>query len=434
MKEINQIKVHSEEIQELMGKIPGWIVRSGLTLVFVIILSILLGSYFFNYSEIVKAPLIIVTHNTPLPLNAKSSGKIDMLFVSNEQKVQVGKEIALIENTTSYEDLLKLEDNLLKIKGNANWDSLLISHELPHSVHLGSLQQAYASFAKKWVEFGHYLRQDHLYLKKRLLDEQIKKYETIVNRNCEQLVLMDQDLGLFYESYSRDSLLFFTDKSLISKAEYEKSLQGYLQKCTSIKDFENNIENKEIGYLKLKETRLDLNLKLDHELTQFRLSLSANLQLLRSAIEEWRYKYIVVTPIAGTITFTNFWNDNQVIKSGESIATIIPLSHSYVIAKATIPLSAIGKVETGQLVHIKLSGFPYMEFGVLKGKIETISKVPDEEGFIAQIILTNGMTSSYNKELRLIQRMDGEAEIITKKQRLIYKLINPLKALFDKLE
>ncbi|MBC8620117.1 hypothetical protein H8788_20470, partial [Parabacteroides faecis] len=44
-----KIELRSEEVQEVMGQIPAWIVRWGITLLFVVVLALLVGSYFFIY-------------------------------------------------------------------------------------------------------------------------------------------------------------------------------------------------------------------------------------------------------------------------------------------------------------------------------------------------------------------------------------------------
>jgi len=72
-----------------------------------------------------------------------------------------------------------------------------------------------------------------------------------------------------------------------------------------------------------------------------------------------------------------------------------------------------------------------MEFGMLKGRVRSISLVPEANGYIAEIELSEGMTSSYRENLKFIQQMNGSAEIVTKEMRLITRLINPLKAFLD---
>jgi hypothetical protein len=42
------------------------------------------------------------------------------------------------------------------------------------------------------------------------------------------------------------------------------------------------------------------------------------------------------------------------------------------------------------------------------------------------------MKSSYSEQLKLVQEMDGTAEIISKEMRMIYRFINPLKMIFNK--
>ena len=42
-----EIELRSEEVQEVMGQIPAWIVRWGITILFIVVLALLVGSYFF---------------------------------------------------------------------------------------------------------------------------------------------------------------------------------------------------------------------------------------------------------------------------------------------------------------------------------------------------------------------------------------------------
>jgi hypothetical protein len=139
-----------------------------------------------------------------------------------------------------------------------------------------------------------------------------------------------------------------------------------------------------------------------------------------------------VSPVTGSVTFTRTWGENQEVQASNLIATIVPANEMEVVAKAVIPNSGIGKVENGQLVNIKLNGYPYMEFGMVRGRIRSISLVPEENGYVADIELIAGLTTTYKEQLRFIQQMEGTAEIVTKDLRLIYRFINPLRALLDK--
>ena len=90
-----------------------------------------------------------------------------------------------------------------------------------------------------------------------------------------------------------------------------------------------------------------------------------------------------------------------------------------------------GKVKSGQNVNIKLSSFPYAEYGMLSGEVKSLSLVPDQGKYYVEIELTNGLNTNYNKQLPLLQEMTGTAEIITEDLRLIERIIAPIRSLYN---
>lgn len=147
-------------------------------------------------------------------------------------------------------------------------------------------------------------------------------------------------------------------------------------------------------------------------------------QQLSDDLDNWKSTHIVTAPVSGILTLTRYWSENQILDAGAFLATIVPEARTEIIGRAMVNSSAIVKVD--QTVNIKLSGFPYTEFGLLKGRVRSVSLVPEPEGYVIGIELSNGMTSSYQERLRFIQQMDGKAEIITENQRLLHKLISRL--------
>lgn len=112
---------------------------------------------------------------------------------------------------------------------------------------------------------------------------------------------------------------------------------------------------------------------------------------------------------------------------------MIPKKDCKVIGIVKIPQENFGKVKSGQKVNVRLNGYPYMEYGLLTGIIGYLSSVPEEAvdqqsspQYTAEIVFPNGMKTSYGKELRLIQKMNGSAEIITEERSLMMRLIDPI--------
>lgn len=423
------LEAHSEEVEEIMSFIPNRVIRWGLTVIFAVFASLLIGNYCFKSPEIIIAPMILTTKNPPVSLISKSTGKIDRLFAVDGQTISEKENIALINNPTDFSHYLILKKELADCFRIANWDDQVFAYDLSDQLTLGELQESYGPFLKNRNNFRHYLTQNFLPQKIGLVNKQIAKQEEYYQTLIRQSEVQRNDLTLSEKSFIRDSSLY--QKRTTSEAEYEKSRQLFLSKKSAFIGFEAVLKGTESSILQMQSSRVELQMQHERELSEFRLSLDEGKQNLENAIHQWKEKYLVASPVKGKLTFTSIWSVNQEVKTGELIATVIPIEESTIIAKAVIPPSGFGKVEVGQRVNLKLNGFPYMEFGMLKGNIRSISLVPEARGYVAEIELSRGMTSSYRENLKFIRQMDGTAEIITKEMRLITRLINPLRAFFD---
>lgn len=104
--------------------------------------------------------------------------------------------------------------------------------------------------------------------------------------------------------------------------------------------------------------------------------------------------------------------------------------HGCVVVSST----GIGKISVGQQTNIRLNGFPYMEFGIVRGIISDVSYTPERDkdgrtGYALCVLFPDGLQTSYGKELPFIEGMDGTAEIITDDRRLITVFMYPLKSI-----
>jgi HlyD family secretion protein len=388
----------------------------------------LVGSYFIKNPEIVTVPVIITTQNPPVTLVTKSGGEIRELFVKEGSIVSAKENIALISNTCVYENYLTLIQTTSEFDENTDWIEVVKFHKSPPDISLGEMQSIYSQFQKVWKQMKDYLEQGYIPAKLSLLEKQLVKKTEYNKELIKQEKFLIEDLALAKNSFDRDSMLFNKDSYSLSAKEFNKSRQVYIQKLYSFSVFNASLRNNESDFLRMKETSLDLQVQYDKEVRQYILSMEESLQLLRSSISQWEERYLINSPVAGSITLTRFRNENQVIKPGEILATVVPSIPISIVVRAIIPISGFGKIEIGQKVNIKLSGFPYMQFGVLRGRIYSVSQVPGEGGFSADIELTEGMTSTYREKIRFIHEMDGTADIITKDTRLINRFLNPIRS------
>lgn len=430
-----QDNFHSEEVQTIMGKTPAWVVRWGITAVFVIFVGILIGCWFIKYPDIVEAPTTITTLNPPADLVARYDGLIDTLCVSDGQPVEQGQMVAVLRNTALWQDVQCVSDSLAV-------DVFLSPEEAVHSAwldatyRLGDLQTVFADYQSKCRDFRHYLAAGNITRKQELLREQIAKNREYYAKLEQQRALQAKDLDYGRRTLERDSLLL--SEAIISSADYETTAQNYLAKQNAKAGFDASLTSTELQIIQSEQQLVELSLQLENETAEYERALAQSCQQLAAQIAQWKQQYVLEAPASGRVSLAGYWSANQHVSIGDRLASILPDGATEVIGRLQIPSAGFGKVRTGQAVHVKLNGYPYMEFGVLRGRIRSLSAVPEQiqtaNGnaivYLAEVVFPDGMTTSYGRELPMIQQMDGSAEVITEDLRLIERFVQPVVSLF----
>jgi HlyD family secretion protein len=153
---------------------------------------------------------------------------------------------------------------------------------------------------------------------------------------------------------------------------------------------------------------------------------------LKAGLNIWINNYLLITPVDGQVTFTRYWSENQSVLKDEPVLSIVPDNAGDYVGRINLKMNRSGKVMTGQIVNIKLSGYPYLEYGMIRGVISSKSLVASGDFYVIEIILPQGLTTLYGRELAFSQNMQGIAEIITNEMSLLQKIVNPFRYLASK--
>jgi hypothetical protein len=54
----------------------------------------------------------------------------------------------------------------------------------------------------------------------------------------------------------------------------------------------------------------------------------------------------------------------------------------------------IKHLKVGEQVLLKLNAYPYREFGIIKAKLDFVSSIPTDSGFVAKVVLPNGLVAN----------------------------------------
>ena len=422
-----KIEIRSDEVQELLGQVPKWIIRWGTSALLMIFLLVIIGSGLFKYPEIQPSTIILTTENPPAKLVANTYGKIARLFIEDKQKVKAGDHIVLIESAADYQNVLEIEKLLKNFRQNTDKG---IYPEIEKSYSLGEIQSFFASFIKSYKNYLKFININYHEKKIKGIKQELKKYDIFYLRLNEQSDVLKKELVLAKKQFGRDSILFM--QGVLSSSDYEKSESSLLKKEYAYKETHTELAAAKIKVEELNQKILDFELDYANEKGEKQNILYETFDRLIAEIDIWKQKYVLITPIDGIVTFNKFWSENQNVREGEVVLTILPDTAGGVIGKINLSVKGAGKVKKGQKVNIKFANYPHMEFGMIRGEVTSISLVPDKNFYSAEVKLTNGLVTNYGNEINFQQEMPGLAEIITDDMSLLRRIFNPAKSVIKR--
>ena len=190
----------------------------------------------------------------------------------------------------------------------------------------------------------------------------------------------------------------------------------------------------------LLQQRIEINKQLERDIRELQ---QVEIDLIKTTI---------TATANGIISEFSLRNPGQTVRPGEEIAQIVP-SNAPLEVKAAVSPGDIGKVETGQMVQMRVSACPYPDYGTLPGVVSQISEdttKPQQNNGIATIFTSSGqkgnpanafyevtikpetLTLARGKNQCAIQLgMDGRADIITKEETLLQFMLRKAKLLAD---
>ena len=423
----SNIELRSDEVKEILQRMPNWIIRSGTTLFFVVIIAVVIGSWFFRYPDIIHSKLVLTTLNPPAELVARSSGQIQNLYVTDNQKVEKGDLLAIIENPAINDDVFVLKTKVGKFYEHLTGMDGIKSDLLEGNFSLGQIQLYYNGFLKAYVDYQRFFDLDYYDRKIVGYQDQISKYNLYYDRQYEQKEILGSELKINKRQITRDSSLF--NRGVISQSDYQDARKQYLERSYAFQGSRSSLASTQISISEVNQQIIDLELQKENERKELQNLLIQSFDNLKAQITIWEQKYVLTTPIDGKVSFNRFYSANQNVKIGERVFTVLPSDSTKIIARVELGVQGAGKVKIGQRVNIKLDKYPYLEYGMLEGTIRTISKVPEDQKYSLDVDFPKGLVTNYGIELEFAQQIEGQAEIITEDLRLLQRIFNPIRSL-----
>jgi hemolysin D len=154
-------------------------------------------------------------------------------------------------------------------------------------------------------------------------------------------------------------------------------------------------------------------------------------------------------PVSGTVQQLTINTIGGVVQPAQPILVIVP-DDAQAVVEAHILNKDIGFIKVGQPVRVKLEAFPFTDYGIVPGVVETISRdaidlnqsgAPqrDEKGRPAQQGLVYAARIRLDKRTIRVAGRDQlirpglaiQAEIVTGRRRIIKYLLSPISETLD---
>ena len=462
MPEINH-QYRESAIQDMMGKPPGWLLNSGIMCIALVFLVALGLTSFIRYPEKVEAPFLLQTETIPLALHAGAMNVIDTVLTPNDAPVTAGDTLLVFRSEADWRSVRNLDHWLAQLEHDLYIRSQEkvgeTSENLPHLQHLSRLSRLpssgfYSPFGGRGAksrELGvmrypaqiqtpittlqTILRAQASYLQTNGLSAETTAYKREIadaNRLSKslgrQVELYEQELG--YQQSEVERMQKLGKDGIVSIREVE---QAEAQTIGARRQREvlvsSDIQN-QLRVQQLRQQILQRRLAHREQLADFERQLLVQLKLLRTALDEFRERYVLIARESGTLSWQPNVRAQATVSPADPIGYLLPADgDDKTVARLQLPSLGQGKISLGDKVILDFAAYPSREYGQVEGKLTALAPValPNQQGEylrLATVALPDTLLTSYGKTLPFRYNLSGTARVITAERSLLQRLLD----------
>jgi len=424
----NDIELRSEEIQEILGKPPSKFISWSTSVAFFAVLAMVYGSFIIEYPDTVTDDISVTAFDPPRSMFADEFKVIEEILVEDEDEVEADQTLAVYQSDGEFGDVMTLENYLIQYNHIEEPEKLL-DLKIPADLVLGQLQDAVFLFKEKQRLLQSDLEIDTEVdeVNTRQIDRQIKQLRSSVNNLKKQKARLEEEIELAEQTLKRNQNLNKQGRMGIEVVRSAKA--ELLAKERSMSSVNNSLNENRTQISLLKGRKNSPGITSEKEISDSKIKLEESFKTLKRFVTEWKKENILTSPIYGIVLIKDGIGDNQAVREGTELMTIVPTESKETHGKMNIPVEGSGKLAVGQRVVINFYSYPADEFGFFEGTLTRIGKIPDEGKIPLEISFEEGnLLSSTNKTIEVTQEMKGTATIITEQKKYVERLIERIRA------
>ncbi|MFT6810580.1 MAG: multidrug resistance efflux pump [Saprospiraceae bacterium] len=411
-----------EELNDLIGNAPGWLLRSGIILIALVTSIVLAMSYFISYPDKILATGIVTTDRPPIQLVAHRTGIIDDILIPTSSIVEKGTPLIYLDNTANENHINQL---LQWIEDYQKVDNGIPP---PSNLSLGPLQPLHGQLALVYSEYHEVLQQRGTQNQIATISGEMNNISRLNQSIGQEARLYAAEEDLAEMELNRAKLMY--NEGLIAKQELELAEAKYNQFLRQLESIDKSqIQNA------IRQDQLQLDTKKLVEdrnttLQQYRFRIQELITSLKGTYGQWLKDNYIYANIGGVIDYSMDVTNHYTVQATQALGHIIPQdtkNQKYV--KAIVPAIGIAKLDSTSKAIIKLDAYPYKEYGVLEASIDYMSVIPfrNNEGvpmYQVKIPLYDTLRTTYNQVLAYRPDMTTTVELISEDKSILSRVFD----------
>ena len=220
-------------------------------------------------------------------------------------------------------------------------------------------------------------------------------------------------------------------KQVVSKKEYIAELSKKQSIATRLEEIQNSIpiikEELSEANKKVETTQSEIRSKLLTKFSTLKVEINKLVEAIK-ANSDRELRKEVISPVNGIVNKMYFNTIGGIVKPSDIMAEVTPVEDSLTI-EAKIKTSDRAMIWVGQKVNIEITAFDFSKYGLLEGKIISISpdSFEDKNGFVYYTVKVEAKDYQFAPDLQILPGMVANINILTGKKTILEYILKPLK-------
>jgi len=418
------LELQGEGLHEIIAHEPSLAVRWGAGVIAAVVAALLLLAAVVRYPEVVNGTATLTTPTPPVRVAAGAGGDILELPAGDNQRVAAGQVLAVLRSSARWRDVRAVRTLLERGAGAAVPAQPLV---------LGDVQAAWDQYRDAVAQQGDWASDPYAQARLVGMRRQVEDQRRLAAESARRVELLEREAVLADRDAGRSREL--VARQYLSPSEAERTEATALAKRQALASARGDVLSQRLRVTELEGQILQLEQGRRTDGSRLGLDVQKSRSALAEAVRQWETRYLLVSPIAGRVSYFRTLSAGQYVNAGEPVLAVVPPGGE---AWGTVLVAdaGAGRVRPGQRVLIGFGSFPATEYGKVEGRVRAISLVPTQPAagdkkstpaYRVTLSLPHGLRTTTGRTLPLRQEMEGDAEIVTDDMTVLRRLLAQLR-------